>query len=244
MNSGVYIITNVVTGDRYIGSSKNIYVRIRVHWNQLRKGKHHNHFMQCSWNKYGEDAFQYCILELTECTKAALLNCEQYYIDTLKPEFNANPIAATQLGFKQSEETKKKISEGHKGNLNGMSGKSHSSETKAKMTQVLRGHSVSEETRKKISETILFLPVEEKIKIATAVSVAQTGRHLSEEHKNKLSKAATGQIRDALSEEQKAKISASLKGHAFHGNQYIKPVIVLVAQPGATSFWKGNAAER
>jgi group I intron endonuclease len=189
MNSGVYIITNMITGDRYIGSSKNVYIRLKCHWNLLRKNKHHNHFMQHSWNKYGESVFQYCILELTECIKEILLTREQYYINILKPEFNANPIAATRLGFKQSKETKEKIAS-------------------SKI-----GHFVSEETRNKIRG------IHPSIETRYKMSIARKNKSFSEEHKISLSRAAVGRIRGPLSEEQKAKISASLKGHPFYGNQ-------------------------
>jgi group I intron endonuclease len=214
MNSGVYIITNMVTGDRYVGSSKNIRIRIQFHWSRLRHGKHHNRFMQRSWNKYGGNVFQYCILELTECTREALINREQYYINTLKPEFNANPTAATNFGIKHNKESKT-----HIGTLNGMFGKSHSTETKDKISESLKGHSVSEKTKKKKSEAMLSLSIKEKIRLAAIVSKAQTGRHCSLETRIKISEAAKKRPKRTISEDQKAKISASLKGHPFYGNK-------------------------
>lgn len=84
--SGIYIITNIINGKRYIGSSKSIRKRLWKHRSLLRHNKHENEHFQNAWNKYGEDKFVYSVLE--ECDIDCLLDREQYYIDTLKPEYN------------------------------------------------------------------------------------------------------------------------------------------------------------
>ena len=55
--SGVYIITNLVNGKRYIGSSNDLYERSYSHIHHLQKQDHVNSHLQNSWNKYGEDKF-------------------------------------------------------------------------------------------------------------------------------------------------------------------------------------------
>ena len=55
--SGVYKITNKITNDFYIGSSKDIYKRWNRHKNELNKKKHINIILQRAWNKYGSDNF-------------------------------------------------------------------------------------------------------------------------------------------------------------------------------------------
>lgn len=83
---GVYLLTNLVNGSRYVGSSKNIYQRLLTHRSYLRHGKHVNSHLQNAWNLYGEDNFEYSVLE--KCDENIRIQREQYYIDTLKPEYN------------------------------------------------------------------------------------------------------------------------------------------------------------
>lgn len=82
--SGVYKITNSVTGDFYIGSSRDIKRR----WNQHRKSslwvKHPNIMLYQCMNKYGLDNFVIEIIEETDDLKER----EQYWIDMLKPIYN------------------------------------------------------------------------------------------------------------------------------------------------------------
>ena len=84
--SGIYILTNNINGKRYIGSSNNIRKRLWKHRSLLRHNKHENQYLQNAWNKYGENSFTFVVLE--KCEIDVLLQREQYYIDTLKPEYN------------------------------------------------------------------------------------------------------------------------------------------------------------
>lgn len=82
----IYSIQNVVTGDFYIGSSKNFLKRKCEHLWQLSQNKHGNRYLQRSWNKYGKDSFRIDILR--PCSQEGLREIEQLYLDTLKPPFN------------------------------------------------------------------------------------------------------------------------------------------------------------
>lgn len=44
--SGIYLITNILNGKRYIGSSKNIYNRLHEHIHNLKRNKSHNAHLQ------------------------------------------------------------------------------------------------------------------------------------------------------------------------------------------------------
>lgn len=70
-------------------------------------------------------------------------------------EATKEKIRQSKLGKKLSPETCAKMSEAHKGKTNPhgptFSGRQHSAETKAKMSQSLKGHAVSEDTRAKMS---------------------------------------------------------------------------------------------
>lgn len=85
---GVYKITNTVTKDFYIGSSKNIKRRWSVH-------KCHSTWKKCPDNplyldmkKYGVDKFEFEILKEVEI--GSLKEIEQQFIEFLKPTYNSN----------------------------------------------------------------------------------------------------------------------------------------------------------
>lgn len=111
--SGIYKIICVCNGRFYIGSSGNLRKRFTAHRAALRQNKHKALRMQNSWNKYGEDAFLFEVLE--RCPNESLMIREQFYIDTLNPcdnsiGFNVCPIAGDNTGRPMSDKTKKRIS--------------------------------------------------------------------------------------------------------------------------------------
>lgn len=85
--SGIYTITNKINGYRYIGKSKNVAIRLSQHKSLLRNN-HHTYrngelsLLQKAWNKYGEDAFGFKIIEFCEVDK--LNEREQYWIGYYK----------------------------------------------------------------------------------------------------------------------------------------------------------------
>lgn len=79
---GIYKITNSVNGKFYIGSSTHVMMRLSSHRTSLRAKKHQNIHLQRAFNKDGMDAFSFELLE--ECNEAALLEREQYFIDSMK----------------------------------------------------------------------------------------------------------------------------------------------------------------
>ena len=76
---GIYMITNKVSNKKYIGSSRNIEQRKRTHLHKLRHGKHENAHLQNAFNKYGEENFEFSILE--ECLKENLAQKEKKNIE-------------------------------------------------------------------------------------------------------------------------------------------------------------------
>ena len=84
--SGIYTITNKVTGKLYIGESLDIYRRWHdEHIPQLRKNRHYNKELQDDFNKYGEENFSFEILQRYSgndpiSTKVRILILESYFI--------------------------------------------------------------------------------------------------------------------------------------------------------------------
>jgi len=115
---GVYAITHAETGRRYVGSSVHIRARWAHHKSTLRKNKHHNPHLQGAWNKYGEDAFFFDVLE-TVLDHSLLLQCEAKHIAASPPDsFNTSPDPERPfMGRKQSDEHKeymRRINQGRK----------------------------------------------------------------------------------------------------------------------------------
>jgi group I intron endonuclease len=139
-HSGIYEIVNAVNGKRYIGSATRFAGRWSVHRAYLRSGKSSCSLLQKAWNKYGEDKFIFRILE-TINDKSLLIEREQYYIDTLKPEYNATQVAGhnSMLGRKHSPETRAKMSASMQGNKNGI-GHIVTDEAKAALSAQMLGN--------------------------------------------------------------------------------------------------------
>ena len=102
--SGIYKITNTITNDFYIGSSKNVKQRWAVHkcpskWNECP-----NNPMYIDMRKYGIDKFEMQILEVVEPEE--LKEKEQQFIETLKPTYNS--CNAKGLNIERRKETHKK----------------------------------------------------------------------------------------------------------------------------------------
>ena len=86
--------------------------------------------------KHGYANFSLDILEY--CEIDILIEREQYYLDSLKPEYNILKIANSRLGSKHSEATKIKISISNKGKHDHFSGKMHTYESRKMMSLGLK----------------------------------------------------------------------------------------------------------
>ena len=138
------------------------------------------------------------ILNLSlEKARKLILSREQYYIDTLKPEYNIQKIAGSSLGQKRSEKTKALIRVIKSGVI-------YSAETKAKISETLKGRIHSEVTKQKMS------------KAKSGENHPNFGKFLSEGTKIKMSLVKTGEnnplYNRTYTPETKAKQSLAMLG--------------------------------
>lgn len=164
--SGIYAITNVGNGKVYVGSTTNFKRRWAWHKRYLRGGYHDNLHLQAAWNKYGEATFEFGILEYLDNPEELHL-AEQFWMDVYREEgselYNFGLAARNpMLGRKHTEETRRKLSEAHKGHRHSAEtrrkiskagkGRKHTEEARRKMSDANRGRRLTEETRRKIGE--------------------------------------------------------------------------------------------
>jgi group I intron endonuclease len=104
----VYVIRHLESGKVYVGSARNPRMRCTEHVRALHKGVHHSRHLQNAWNKYGESAFVFEVIEPVLFVED-LLSREQYWMDKLgacdkSRGFNRAPIAGSTFGVKHTEE--------------------------------------------------------------------------------------------------------------------------------------------
>jgi group I intron endonuclease len=156
--SGIYKWTCTPTGRIYIGSAVNLQARWYGHRATLRGGRHSNAYLQHAWNKYGEDAFTFEVLELV--LAPFLLEREQYYLDKLKPftrnnGFNIYPTAGSPYGYEVSDEARQKMSVSQKKRAAEMSVEEKANFYKnRKKPAFANRRSPSPETREKIRQGV------------------------------------------------------------------------------------------
>lgn len=204
----IYCIENKVNGKKYIGLTKNLRKRFRQHKKNLRNGNHHNRHLQNAWDKYGEINFIFKHLE-SQIPLTRIEEKEKYYIELYQSFINGYNLTSGGESSKEfsdetikrmirsgkekvfTEEHKKNISKSLKGNNNGMYGRSHSKDTRQKISDANKGKTISEETRKKMSETRKGRKRSEDFK--KKISEALKGREFTKEAINKMSKAKKGE---------------------------------------------------
>ena len=91
LDSGIYLLR--IAGQRYVGSSSDVYRRWQEHIRKMRAGCHENARIQHAFDGTKKASFE--ILERVEAEN--LLTREEYWIRTIKPELNAN-VESTHAG--------------------------------------------------------------------------------------------------------------------------------------------------
>ena len=163
---GTYKIINKKSNKFYYGSSKHIKKRFWRHKSELKHNKHHCIHLQRAYNKYGKENFEYIIDTVCGNIDEAI-NLEQYYIDeNYGTLYNTSKYASggdnisyhpqkseiikkMKISLKYrynsmtSEERKNKY--GMRGKKNPMYGKTHTIETRNKISSILKSKQMTGE---------------------------------------------------------------------------------------------------
>jgi group I intron endonuclease len=161
----IYKITNKANDKIYIGQTVRYEERMKEHFSkELCTGKKFKNAI----NKYGEDSFICEVLEEfdesddKDSLRTILDEREQFYLDLYKPfddiGYNLQKsVGHTNLGRKWSDEVKKSISDSlkkyHETHDNSFKGRTHTEESKKKMSDALIGRTYSEEQKQKMRLT-------------------------------------------------------------------------------------------
>jgi group I intron endonuclease len=111
---GVYAIVNEVNGNRYIGSSIDIGRRWVEHAVALENKRHHSQHLQRAYSKYGKDAFKFVLIETVDSADQ-LRQAEDWFLKTVKPEYNMTTGAVGVMGYRHTEEAKARMSASRSG---------------------------------------------------------------------------------------------------------------------------------
>lgn len=208
---GVYKILNRKNGKFYIGSSIDVEKRFSSHKKELIAGTHNNKHLQNAWNKYGEDSFEFLVIEEVSDINE-LRNRETYYLQSTKctnPDIGYNLLdnANIGLGVQASTEIRQKISVACSGDKNGNYGRKHTEEEKVRMRDNRWGVGYkckhrSAYYKKKTPEEIAFS--------RKRMSEFMRNRVVSDETREKLRQSRLGK---KASPELRKKFSESRKGN-------------------------------
>lgn len=143
---GIYGITNKINGRTYVGQTgENFQRRYWHHQWKLRNNCHDNSHLQAAWNKYGEENFEYFIIEVVD-DKSKLNDLEIAYIANYKSidkSYNMALGGVGKRGVPMSEKSKQIV--GQK-NREHMLGSKLSQETRDKMSRTRTGMTVNKKT--------------------------------------------------------------------------------------------------
>lgn len=182
MTQVIYKIVNLVNDKFYVGSTIHKKVRFRQHRRLLRSNRHHCKHLQAAWNKYGEDKFDFRVIEEVADSENLEAIEDRWLLEHVGKEYCYNsgysakapwrgaPANTTpSFGKLVKDQAKEKISATLKAFYaedyfnHPRVGKTHTEETKAKISAKVqqavaegRGGAFipSEETRAKMSEAL------------------------------------------------------------------------------------------
>jgi len=148
---GVYFLSNMTKGRTYVGSTKNLYQRLKDHFNRLHGNIHYSKELESDYHTGDEFLINFIQLPTKEEAQEAEQGILKAFFDSGKLYNKAQDAYLPGLGKIVSEEERRKTSERFKGNTWGL-GRVHTEESRMKMSIAMKGRKFSEEHKLKLSE--------------------------------------------------------------------------------------------
>lgn len=163
-SSGIYLIKNLINNKKYTGKSTNLADRWSHHKSELRNNYHINNYLQNAWNKYGENAFVFIIIE--NCQIEDLGKRETFWIEKLQTMSYQNgyniEIPTLDGGKLMNDETKDKIGRANTGKKRSLEQLEKLSKSHMGQNPWNKGVPMSEISKSKLSESLKGLQAGEK----------------------------------------------------------------------------------
>ena len=168
----IYKATNIINGKSYIGqTTKTLRGRIKNHYKASKRKKYHFYL---ALRKYKRDDWIWNIIydnvSLDKIDVAEI--CAIYFHDTYYGGYNSTE--GGDINPMKNPETRRKVSKSMKGRLPWNTGKTHTEETKDKISKKHKGKKLTEKTKLKMS-------------------ISHKGKKHTEETKRKISESSKGE---------------------------------------------------
>lgn len=213
--ASIYALLDEQRRIRYVGQSENHEKRAQEHWrtrntkDRIRRNPDLAAWLQGLPQAPGFHVFQ-------SVSYARRHAAEAYWTELLGAVPGVGLLNVF-TGATPGERTRAKLSERNRGRAPWIKGKSHTAESRAKMSAAQKGKTVSEETRSRMraaQQARTHWPRGRKLteEQRARIGDAHRGKTVTEQTREKISKANKGR---RLTEEQRAKIASASKDRVF-----------------------------
>lgn len=202
----VYCLQNNVNNKIYVGSSTNFTFRLYKYYS-ISYLYNNKTAINNALAKYGYSQFSLYIIDV--CDKDKILEREQYFMDTLQPEYNILKIAGSSRGFKHSDKTLKWFKEE----------RLVSEDTRQKLSRAASKRILTLDEKNKLSLSSMgkVMPLATRLKISDSSNVLRgvtINVHDAESHTSKQFPSLTAAAQD-IKVSRTAIKKALIKGNAI-----------------------------
>lgn len=249
MTCGIYLITHIATGLKYVGQSRQIEKRWHHHATYESRTRLGRAISKHGWESFRTEVLQECEIQHLNSLEASWIrrhdclsprglnlttggDCFElsqetkakiiaFHTGRKRTAESCARIGAAKLGMRHSEDSKRRMSESQMGRI-------VSAETREKLRSIGTGRAHTPEAKAKMTLSRLGkkLPPETRAKM----SAYRTGRTTSTETASKISAALLGRV---ITADARAKISDKLKGNKLSPETIAKRTATQAAKRAA-----------